>query len=106
MTVPLITMNSANIKPSTHQRLGADYLAGENTGQWNIGSQATFIYAAGLMPFKDTFLSNASQTPPTHANTGKGSGGYQGFKERAPGLHAASSLLSCGPVSPSDGVLF
>ena len=47
MTVPLITMNSANIKPSTHQRLGADYLAGENTGQWNIGSQATFIYAAG-----------------------------------------------------------
>lgn len=56
------------------------------------------------MPFKDTFLSNASQVPPTHANTGKGSGGYQGFKEAAPGLHAASSLLSCGPVSPSDGV--
>ena len=52
------------------------------------------------MPFKDTFLSNTSQTPPTHANTGTGSGGYKGFKELAPGLHAASSLLSCGPVSP------
>ena len=46
MTVPLITMNSANIKPATHQRLGADYLDGTNTGQWDIGSQATFIYAA------------------------------------------------------------
>ena len=29
MTVPLITMNSASIKPATHQRLGADYLDGE-----------------------------------------------------------------------------
>ena len=35
----------ASIKPATHQRLGADYLAGENKGQWNIGSQAIFIHA-------------------------------------------------------------
>lgn len=122
MTVPLITMNSvrralsslaklaiapchqsrsyvqASIKPATHQRLGADYLAGENHGQWNIGSQAIFIHAVGLFPFKDTFLSNASQAPPTHANTGKGSGGYQDFKEMAPALHAASALLRCASV--------
>lgn len=58
----------------------------------------------GLLPFKDTFLSNRSQVAPTHANTGKGSGGFQGFHEEAPELHAISALLSAGPVSPSDGV--
>ena len=68
-------------------------LLSQNKGQWNIGSQAIFIHAVGLYPFKDTFLSNATQVPPTHANTGKGSGGYQGFKEEAPGLHAASALV-------------
>ena len=38
------------------------------------------------------------------SNTGKGSGGFKGFHEEAPELHAISALLSTGPVSPSDGV--
>jgi hypothetical protein len=71
---------------------------------WRIGEAAIFIYGVGLLPFKDTFLSNTSQTAPTHANTGKGSGGFKGFHEAAPELHAVSALLSAGPVSPSDGV--
>ena len=104
MTLPIITMNSASIHASTHQRLGPDYLAGSNRGNWRIGDAAVFVWGVGLLPFKDTFLSNTSQAPPTHANTGTGTGGFKGFKEEAPTLHAISSLLSAGPVSPSDGV--
>ena len=106
MTLPSVTMNSVTIPPSTHQRLGSDYLAGANEKNWRIGAAAIFIHAVGLLPFKDAFLSNTSQAPPTHSNTGdyyKG-GGFEGFKEEAPELHAASALLSRGPVSPSDGV--
>lgn len=105
MTLPPVTLNSVTIAASTHQRLGADYLAGSNTGQWRIGAASIWVHAVGLLPFKDTFLSNATQQPPSHSNTGKpGSGGFKGFRERAPALHAAAALLSAGPVSPSDGV--
>ena len=106
MTLPSVTMNSVTVPPSTHQRLGGDYLAGDNVNNWNIGSAAIFIHAVGLLPFKDAFLSNTTQPPPTHSNTGGGEqrGGFKGFKEVAPALHAASALLSAGPVSPSDGV--
>jgi hypothetical protein len=71
---------------------------------WNIGEAAVFIWGVGLLPFKDTFLSNRSQVAPTHANTGKDTGGFKDFHEQAPELHAISALLSTGPVSPSDGV--
>jgi hypothetical protein len=104
MTLPIITMNSVSIHASTHQRLGPDYLDGSNRGNWNIGEAAVFVWGVGLLPFKDTFLSNSKQTPPTHANTGTGSGGFKGFVETAPELHALSALLSAGPVSPSDGI--
>ena len=106
MTLPSVTMNSVTVPPSTHQRLGGDYLAGDNVNNWNIGSAAIFVHAVGLLPFKDAFLSNTTQPPPTHSNTGggEGRGGFKGFKEVAPALHAASALLSTGPVSPSDGV--
>jgi hypothetical protein len=71
MTLPSVTMNSATVPASTHQRLGADYLAGSNVDNWNVGSASIFIHAVGLLPFKDAFLSNSTQAPPTHSNTGK-----------------------------------
>ena len=104
MTLPSITMNSASIHASTHQRLGGDYLDGDNANNWDIGSASIFIWGVGLLPFKDTFLSNGTQTPPTHANSGTGKGGFKGFHEQAPQLHAISAILSTGPVSPSDGI--
>ena len=78
------------------QRLGGDYLDDDNVNNWNIGSASIFIWGVGLLPFKDTFLSNSTQTPPTHANTGTGSGGFKGFHEQAPELHAISGAwASC-----------
>ena len=97
-------MNSASVHASTHQRLGGDYLDGNNVNNWNIGSASIFIWGVGLLPFKDCFLSNTTQTAPKHANTGTGSGGFKGFHEAAPELHAISAILSTGPVSPSDGL--
>ena len=64
---------------------------------WNIGEAAVFVWGVGLLPFKDTFMSNRSQVAPTHANTGKDTGGFKGFHEEAPELHAISALLSAGP---------
>eukprot|EP01048_Picozoa_sp_COSAG05_P002599 COSAG05_NODE_108_length_18693_cov_7.956709_9_plen_345_part_00 len=97
-------MNSASIHASTHQRLGGDYLDGDNVNNWDIGAASVFIWGVGLLPFKDCFLSNRSQTAPTHTNTGTSSGGFKGFHEQAPELHAISAILSTGPVSPSDGL--
>ena len=99
MTLPIITMNSASIHASTHQRLGPDYLAGSNRGNWRIGDAAVFVWGVGLLPFKDTFLSNTSQAPPTHANTGTGTGGFKGFRyahslqRRAPQRAAEAELI-------------
>ena len=103
MSLPSVTMNSATIIPSTHQRLGGDYLSGDNEKNWRIGSASIFVHAVGLLPFKDAFLSNSTQAPPTHSSEQR-AGGFMGFVEKAPELHAASALLSAGPVSPSDGV--
>ena len=96
MTFPSITLNSVTVKASTHQRLGTDYLPRLAEQNWNIGAQSILVYSVGLLPYKDTFFSSSKEVPTSSR--------FKGYSEKASKLHAVVSILSAGPVAPSDGV--
>lgn len=65
--------------------------------QWRLGFSSLFAWAIAIAPFKDNFYSTATPQP----------GGSVGNNaETSPGLQAAISVLSAGPVTPGDGVGF
>lgn len=96
MTFPSVTLNSVTVAAATHQRLGADYLPEGAERNWNIGAQSLLVFSVGLLPFKDTFFSSSKEVPTSSR--------FEGYSEKAPELHAVVSILSAGPVAPSDGV--
>jgi len=58
-----------------------------------------FSWSVGLLPFKDSFYSST-----TEVVTNNKDALFYNYKEKYPMLHALVSVMSCGPVAPSDGV--
>lgn len=93
--LPMATVNSVTLSSVSHM-LVQEYTPASNTDNWKIGRMATLFYSLGLAPYKGPFFSSSQESP---------SGGpFSRFVESAPRLHAVVSVLSAGPVTPSDGV--
>ena len=98
-----VLLNSVRYKAAEATRASADYIVGHRdpggtNGQWQIGPDAMFHWALGLLPYKDTFYSNTTE----HATRGL-SPDFNG-KEPHPEVHALMAALSGAFVTVSDSV--
>lgn len=88
-------------KAATHVRASPDYVPVRNLPlvQWAIGPDVVFHWAGlGLLPYKDTFFSDSSETP--RSTTAP----FSNYRESSSMLHALMATLSGGPVTYSDAV--
>jgi len=91
MALPSDYLQASEFPAVTQIRVSDDYHHG--THQWNIGRSSMFAWALGMYPFKDAFWSMRSQPDNKY-----------GLEEPNSALHAAVSLLSCGPVAIGDSI--
>ncbi|KAK7089407.1 hypothetical protein V1264_024716 [Littorina saxatilis] len=95
MSVQYCMANSRHIMQAlensvvTQARASDDYSPG--SAQWKIGISSIFAYAMGIAPFKDDFWSTTVQPNNPYHDT-----------EPHTELQLAASVLSTGPVAPSD----
>jgi len=90
MATPRYALQSLEISSVTQIRVSSDYMHTRDN-QWRIGISSMLAAALGLAPFKDNFWSKSKQP-----------GNAYNRVEPSPRLQAAVSLLSGGPVAPSD----
>eukprot|EP00730_Choanoeca_flexa_P001442 TRINITY_DN10639_c0_g1_i1.p1 TRINITY_DN10639_c0_g1~~TRINITY_DN10639_c0_g1_i1.p1 ORF type:complete len:746 (+),score=195.33 TRINITY_DN10639_c0_g1_i1:3-2240(+) len=93
MSHPRHIMQAVEIPAVTNARASGDYHPGN--GQWDTTRTAIFGWAVGVAPSKDNFWSTPIQ-PGTHY--GNDTAEHRGR------LQAAMSILTTGPVAPSDMV--
>eukprot|EP00040_Diaphanoeca_grandis_P001423 m.18491 g.18491 ORF g.18491 m.18491 type:complete len:900 (-) comp12048_c0_seq1:37-2736(-) len=91
MLWPRMALQSLEIPSVTTARASTDYDAGRND-QWILGLSSLFLDSLALRPTKDNFFSTDKQ--------GNGSKGTERFNR----LQALVSVLTTGPVFPSDKV--
>lgn len=76
-------------------------------GDWEIGPDAMFHWGVGILPYKDTFLSNSTEHS-THTGhslqPATGSFGEFNGRETQPTHHAMMAALSGAYVTCSDGI--
>ena len=118
MAPATVLLNSVTLAASEVTRASGDYIVGHHNnppgggqgtnGQWQIGPDSMFHWGLGLLPYKDTFMSNTSE----HSEHSQSSlqpagkyyaGGFNG-QEGNPILHALMAVLSGSYVTCSDGV--
>ena len=73
MAPATVLLNSVTVAASEVTRASGDYIVGHHStppsgqhgqgtnGQWQIGPDAMFHWGLGLLPYKDTFLSNTTE---------------------------------------------
>ena len=111
---PNIHMNGVTVPAAYAVRASPDYVWGARghaiklpTVQWAIGPDNAFHWSGlGLLPYKDTFISNSSSTQQsgewsTDENMWPS---FKGYHERNAGTHALMSLLSMASVTFGDAV--
>jgi hypothetical protein len=111
---PNIHMNGVTVPAAYAVRASPDYVGSGATLrlptiQWAIGPDAAFHWnGLGLLPYKDTFISNAtssqrsgrSWSPTDSANWPS----FSGYHESGAATHALMSLLSMAHVTVGDAV--
>ena len=95
-TIARFVLNTVTLPAATvtHARGANDYCVRAMNDSWRVGAAAGLFWSVGLYTTKDTFFSSSNE-----ATT---QGAFNGYHERYPELHAVASVLSAGPVSPSD----
>ncbi|CAG0889291.1 unnamed protein product [Cyprideis torosa] len=103
MALPRYTLHSLLASQVTQIRVSQDYLV--NFWNWLIGRTSLLAHALGLVPFKDTFISQQTRA----ALNGCENFLYEPFKDECvravfPDMHLVISVLSAGPVAPGDRI--
>merc|ERR1719282_941655 len=93
-----IFMNALEIPAVTHSRASNDYVPDDANKNWKVATTGALLWSIGLFPYKDTFYSNHTE------RVLKPDAKFFGFTEPYPLTHALASVLSAGPLAPSDGV--
>lgn len=112
---PNIHMNGVTVPSAYAVRSSPDYVWGAGnaaiqlpTVQWAIGPDAAFHWLGlGLLPYKDTFISNATSTQKSGrswTDDQKMWPSFSGFHETGAQTHALMSLLSMAHVTFGDAV--
>ena len=109
---PNIHMNGVTVPAAYAVRSSPDYVAGHGlqlpTVQWAIGPDAAFHWnGLGLLPYKDTFLSNrtsAQRSGRSWTTDDTYFPSFSGYVELGAATHALMSLLSMAHVTFSDAV--
>ena len=91
MAWPRHVLQAVMIPVVTQTRASDDYHPGNN--QWKIGDSSILLHSLGIAPFKDNYHSTSTQ-----------SGCRFTTAEPSPKLQTFVSVLSTGPVGPSDTV--
>ncbi|XP_050418345.2 uncharacterized protein LOC126831737 [Patella vulgata] len=94
MAFPLHILAALEIPTVTQARVSADGVPG-NTNGWKIGITSLFPQAMGIAPYKDNFWTTEYQP-----------GNPYGGMATQPFLQLTVSVLTTGPVGPSDGIGF
>ena len=111
-----VLLNSVKLPAAEVSRASADYIAGHggrptpwgtaSNGDWQIGPDAMFHWGVGILPYKDTFLSNSTEHS-THTERSlqpaANAGPFNG-RETQPTFHALMASLSGAYVTCSDGI--
>jgi hypothetical protein len=111
---PNIHMNGVTVPAAYAVRASPDYVWGAGghaiklpTVQWAIGPDNAFHWSGlGLLPYKDTFISNSSSTQKSGewSTDEKMWPSFYGYHERNAPTHALMSLLSMASVTFGDAV--
>jgi hypothetical protein len=112
---PNIHMNGVTVPAAYAVRSSPDYVGGGYgsaihlpTVQWAIGPDAAFHWnGLGLLPYKDTFISNSSSSQKaglTWSNDSTNWPSFSGYHEQGAATHALMSLLSMAHVTFADAV--
>lgn len=91
MAWPRHVMQAVMMPTVTQTRASGDYHPG--TDQWWIGDSSILLHSLGIAPFKDNFHTTSTQTKCKFLTP-----------EPNVALHTYASVLSQGPVGPSDTV--
>lgn len=111
---PNIHMNGVTVPAAYAVRASPDYVWGAGgrplklpTVQWAIGPDNAFHWSGlGLLPYKDTFISNFTSTQKSGGwtNDTKQWPSFKGYHEMNAPTHALMSLLSMASVTFGDAV--
>ena len=112
---PNIHMNGVTVPSAYAVRSSPDYVWGAGdaaiqlpTVQWAIGPDAAFHWnGLGLLPYKDTFISNYTSTQKSGRSWSKDQTqwpSFSGYHETNAATHALMSLLSMAHVTFGDAV--
>jgi hypothetical protein len=112
---PNIHMNGVTVPAAYAVRSSPDYVGGGYqsalhlpTVQWAIGPDAAFHWnGLGLLPYKDTFISNSSSTQQSGRSWSNDTSfwpPFAGYTETGAATHALMSLLSMAHVTFGDAV--
>jgi hypothetical protein len=112
---PNIHMNGVTVPAAYAVRSSPDYVWGQGDGalllptvQWAIGPDAAFHWnGLGLLPYKDTFISNSTSTQKSGRSWSRNQNdwpSFSGYHEANAATHALMSLLSMAHVTFSDAV--
>ena len=112
---PNIHMNGVTVPAAYAVRSSPDYVWGVGgaaiqlpTVQWAIGPDAAFHWLGlGLLPYKDTFISNSSSTQKSGRSWTNNESfwpPFAGYHETNAATHALMSLLSMAHVTFADAV--
>jgi hypothetical protein len=100
MSLPRHILQALEIPRVTHARVSGDYavsLMNPTKPQWNIGITSMFVYALGIVPFKDVLWSTSVQPGSPYSSNAT---------EKLPDRQILIATLSTGPVAPGDGINF
>ena len=99
MDYPNFFMESLEIgATATHSRASNDYVPDDANRNWEVGVTSMLLWSIGLYPYKDTFYSDTEEVV-LHPDAK-----FYNFTEPYPITHAVVSVLSAGPIAPSDGI--
>jgi hypothetical protein len=79
---------------------GCDRGMNENYFNFAVAPQGMLSWALGMLPYKDSFFSSATEKNTAPCMTCL----FSNWSEPYPVVHALASALSAGPVAPGDGV--